>query len=218
MLRGAQGRIGLAWVVAFALGLMPAPAPSEEAAPIMALLAAQCSDPGTAPPLPAGWVPVAAPEAAPAIGGIADMEARIEQVLDRPLADEPELAGMLALRMAAWLSETRAGRMQAQLWQLDERPALTLLRATETEAMQIVHCRLLIEDAPAAMAEALTRRFEILPEAQAMQVSIRAGGAEIATPAGRETHSRELLILPDWSPRTDTAVLLVGYGVRRMAQ
>lgn len=215
---GVQGRARMAGVVALALGLMSSPAPAEEAAPIIALMAAQCSEPGNSPPLPAGWAAVTADEAAPAIGGIADLEARIEQVLERPLADEPDLAELLIGRMLAWLSETRAGRMQAQLWQHDGPPALTLLRAIEAGAMQIVHCRLLIEDAPPALTEAMARRFAILPETQGMQVSIRTGGAEIATPAGREAHSRELLILPDWSPRTDTAMLLVGHGVRRMAQ
>lgn len=218
MLKGAQGGVGLAGVLALALGLMPGPAPAEAAAPFLALLEAQCSDPAAAPALPVGWAPVATDEATPLIGGIADLEARIEQVLDRALADEPDLTVLLMRRMAAWLAETRAGRMQAQLWQHRAPPALTLFRAAATDAMQIVHCRLMIEDAPPALTEALVRRFEILPEAQGMQVLIRAGGAEIATPAGREIHNRELLILPDWSPRTGTAMLLVGYGVRRMAQ
>lgn len=217
MLRAVQGRVGLAGVVALALGLMPGPAPAEEAAPIMALLVAQCGDPGMAPPVPAGWAPVPVEEAAPVIGWIADLEARIEQVLDRPLADEPDLAEILVRRMAAWLTETRSGQMRARLWRHDGSPALTLFRAAETEVMQIVHCRLLIEDAPPAMTEALTRRFEILPEAQAMQVLIRAGGAEIVTHAGRERHSRELVIMPAWAPDAVPAAML-GYGVIRVAR
>ena len=212
----------MAWVLALAFGLMPGPAPAHEAAPIMALLAAQCGDPGHESPLPAGWAPVAPAQAMPAIGGIADLEARIEQVLDRPLADEPELVDLLRDRMAAWLSETDAGRMQARLWQHDAPPALTLLRVTQTGVepamMQILQCRLMVEDAPPALTEAMARRFEILPLAQGMQALIRAGGARMVTPSWQETHSRELLILPDWTPSTDTAALLLGYGVTRVAR
>ncbi len=221
MRRGAQGRFGLAGVLALALGLLPGAAPGEAAAPILALLAAQCADPAAAPPMPEGWAPVPEGMDESLINGIAAFEARIEQVLDRPLSNEPELGQFLARRMAAWLAETHAGRMRAGLWQHDGTPELTLLRAAgaggAAAALHIVHCRLLIEDPPPALTEALIRRFEILPESQGMQARIWAGGAEIATPAGRETHSRELLILPAWTPYAVPGAML-GYGVIRMGQ
>lgn len=218
MRRGRQGRIGLAGVVALAFGLLPAAAPAEEAAPILALMAAQCSDPAEAPPMPEGWAQVPGGTAAPLIAGIAGLEARLIQVLELPLADEPELEALLARRAGAWLAETSDRGMQAQLWQQDGTPALTLLRAAANPGIEIVECRLMIEDAPPALTEALARRFEILPETQGMQARVWAGGAEQSAPAGRETHSRALLILPDWTPRTDNASILVSYGLTRMAR
>ena len=218
--QGGAARGMLAGALALGLTLLPAAAPAEEAAPILALMAAQCSDTVTAAPLPEGWAPVPAEAVAPLIAGIAGLESRFEQVLARPLADEPDLDRLLARRIELWLAETRDGRMQARLWQLDGTPAVTLLRAAATGSglARIVHCRLLIEDAPPPLAEAMARRFEILPETGGMQLRIWAGGAEIPTAAGPETHSRKLLILPDWSPRADSASLLVGYGVTRVAR
>lgn len=222
--QGGAARGILAGALALGLTLLPATAPAEEAAPILALMAAQCSDTDTdtdtAAPLPEGWAPVPAEAAAPLIAGIAGLEARFEQVLARPLADAPDLDRLLARRIELWLAETRDGRMQARLWQLDGTPVLTLLRAAATGSglARIVHCRLLIEDAPPPLAGAMARRFEILPETGGMQLRIWAGGAEIPTAAGLEAHSRKLLILPDWSPRADSASLLVGYGVTRVAR
>ena len=208
----------LAGALALGLGLLPGAAPAEEAAPILALLAAQCSDPTEAPPMPEGWAQVPAKSTAPLIAGLAGLEARSIQALGLPLADEPEPQALLARRYGVWLAETREGLMQAQLWQQDGTPALTLLRAAATAGIEVVHCHLMIEDAPPALTEALARRFEILPETQAMQVRVWTGGAELSAPAGRETHSRALLILPDWTPRADTASILVNYGFFRMAQ
>lgn len=218
--QGGAARGMLAGALALGLTLLPAAVSAEEAAPILALMAAQCSDTDTAAPLPEGWAPVPAEAVAPLIAGIAGLEARFEQVLARPLADAPDLDRLLARRIELWLAETRDGRMQARLWQLDGTPVLTLLRAAATGSglARIVHCRLLIEDAPPPLVGAMARRFEILPETGGMQLRIWAGGAEIPTAAGLEAHSRKLLILPDWSPRADSASLLVGYGFTRVAR